>query len=514
MGEVRRWKRISGFSEEYREVEFMNLERYSAIQLGKLVNSKQISTKEVLDYFRNRISERNSSINAIVYQNWEDAYKEAEILQVRINSGDYVGPFAGVPIALKDFLPSKKGWPNTHGGVKSLTRIDEYDSEFYKACKSLGAIAVGKTNSPPFGFSGACLNKLYGQTKNPFNLEYNSGGSSGGSAAAVADGLILIGEGGDAGGSIRIPASWCNLYGFKPSLGTVPSVCRPDAWSSTHPYCAGMGITKTVEDAAILLTAMSSYNSMDPTSLPLNSNKQFNQYLDKSVKGMKVAFTYDFDLYTVDSEVQKIVYDAVKKLEDLGVYVEFVKFNFNHTLEEIMFCWSWSISIDTYLDIYNWKQSGFDLLGEHSDELYEEFIYFQEIASKMDIHNYREFNEIRTDILDNFENVLSLHDFIISPTTICPPMKISDNGKVTRVEGVNMDSKTSFISFGETALVNFIGYPAASIPVGSTNAGLPIGMQIIGNQYQDEKVIQLSSEIEYAHPWGYTTAWNRKLSNM
>ena len=158
------------------------LHKYSALELGNLVNRKQISTREVLDYFRERIEARNPSINAIVYTKWDDAYREADTIQAQINSGYYAGPFAGALIALKDFLPSKKGWINTHGGVKSLTRVDEYDSEFYKACKKLGAIAIGKTNAPPFGFSGACLNKLYGQTQNPFNVNYNSGGSSGGSA--------------------------------------------------------------------------------------------------------------------------------------------------------------------------------------------------------------------------------------------------------------------------------------------------------------------------------------------
>lgn len=487
------------------------LHKYSALELGDLVNRKQISTKEVLDYFRERIESRNSSLNAIVYTKWDDAYQEADRLQAQINSGYYAGPFAGVPIALKDFLPSKKGWTNTHGGVKSLTRIDEYDSEFYKACKRLGAIAIGKTNAPPFGFSGACLNKLYGQTRNPFNINYNSGGSSGGSAAAVADGLILIGEGGDAGGSIRIPAAWCNLFGFKPSLGTVPSICRPDAWSATHPYCAGMGLTKTVEDAATLLTAMSRYDTRDPMSLPLNCNKNFTDYCGKDVSGMTVAVTYDFDLYPVDEEIKTIIESAVSKLVDIGIHVDHVKFDFKHSLEEIMYCWAWSISIDTTLDIEEWKKQGLDLIKDHPDELYDEFIYFYHVAKKFDINMFRRFNEIRTDILDNFDNQLSKYDFILSPTTICPPMKLEDNGKVAEVSDYKLDPLTNMISFGETALVNFIGYPAASIPVGSTALGLPVGLQIIGNQYQDDKVIQLSSAVENNWPWGYEPAWNRQI---
>lgn len=487
----------------------MELHTFSASQLGNLVNSKQISVKEVLDYFKDRIEARNKSVNAIVYTKWDDAYEEAEKLQDKINHGCYVGPFAGVPIVLKDFLPSKKGWTNTHGGIKSLTCVDPYDSEFYKACKKLGAIAIGKTNAPPFGFSGACLNKLYGQTHNPFDIHYNSGGSSGGSAAAVADGLCLIGEGGDAGGSIRIPASWCNLFGFKPSLGTVPSVCRPDAWSATHPYCASMGLAKTVKDSAILLSAMANYDPLDPHSLPINT-KNFKHYLTKDAPEMSVAYTVDFDLYPVDEGVKRVFIDMLRELEWMGVHVEPVTFNFNYTLEEIMYCWAWAISLDTTLDILNWKKNGFDLIKDHSDELYYEFLYFYNVSKNFDISMFRTFNEIRTDILDNFESALRKHDFIVSPTTICPPMKISDNGRVTKVNGKDFDLITNFISFGETALVNFIGYPAASIPMGFVNH-LPIGMQIIGKQYHDSDIFKISSAIEHNHPWNYTEAWNRNL---
>lgn len=479
----------------------MKLEQYSACELGALVNSKQLRVKEVLDYFRHRIDDKNPAINAIVYQNWDDAYADGDIIQAKVLRDGYAGPFAGVPIALKDFLPSKQGWPNTHGGVKCLTQIDPYDSEFYKACKKLGAIAIGKTNAPPFGFSGACLNKLYGQTHNPFNLEYNSGGSSGGSAAAVASGMILIGEGGDAGGSIRIPSAWCNLFGFKPSLGSVPNVCRPDAWAATHPYCAGMGITKTVEDAAVLMNAMYRYDPRDPMSLPINSQVDFTEYLHTDVSNQSIALTYDFDLYEVDFEIKILIDRCMDHLKDLGLKIDLVNWQFKHTLEEIMYCWCWAISLDTYLDIYNWQQSGLDLLREHAQELYPEFISYQNVARDFDIHMFRKFNEIRTDILDNFENQFAKYDFIISPTTASLPMQIEDNGRVSAINNHSLDPMTNFISFGETALVNFVGYPAASVPAGLTASGLPVGVQIIGKQYHDADIIRLSSAIEDILPW-------------
>lgn len=479
----------------------MNLEIFSAKQLGDLVNTKEISVKEVLDYFHNRIDKLNPRINAITYTKWDEAYIEGDRIQNKILSGEYVGPFAGVPIALKDFLPSKKGWINTHGGVKSLKSIDKYDSEFYKACNKLGAIAIGKTNAPPFGFSGLCQNKLYGQTNNPFNLEYNSGGSSGGSAAAVASGMVMIGEGGDAGGSIRIPASWCNLFGFKPSLGTVPNVARPDAWSATHPYCAGMGITKTVEDAAILLTEMAKYDPRDPMSLPINANIDYNKLNPIDIKNTRIGLTYDFGLYKIDPKIKDAIDVFARRLEDMGAYVEPVEFKFIHSIEQIIECWSWSISIDTYLDIDNWLKEGFDLLGSHESELYKEFIHFQKEAFKFDIFKFREFNEIRTEILDNFENVFDNYDFIVSPVTSCTPLKLSNEGDIINKNYLLSDQLLNHISFSECLLVNFIGYPACSIPIMLLDNNLPIGAQIIGKQYADKSIFRLSKFYESIYPW-------------
>lgn len=482
----------------------MKLHKLSGLELGHLVQTKQISAKECIEYFLRRITDLDSSTNAFTYIKPEDAIQDAEELDKRIAEGQYVGEFAGVPVALKDFLPSKKGWTNSHGGVKALICEDNADSMFYKAASTMGAIAVGKTNAPAFGFSGACQNELYGQTCNPFDTTRTSGGSSGGSAAAVAAGLVTLAEGGDAGGSIRIPAGWCNLFGFKSSLGTVPSYCRPDGWTATHPYCFNGALTRTVADSAAILNHMAQYNPRDPISLPINANKDFLKLMNKPIKGMRIGFTYDFDLYPcVDPEVKHLVHKAVERFTDAGVEVEEVHFRFRHTLSEIMKCWATSISVDTALDLAFWKRDGLDLVKDHRDQLPEEFIKFNERAARVDIFDMRKFNEIRTDILDNFENVFEKFDFIVSPTAICPPMLNEYQGHCYRVGDTYLDPETTFIAFGETPLVNFVGYPAASIPAGLTSSNLPIGMQIIGKQYHDEDVFAASRTFEQIQPWNY-----------
>ena len=494
----------------------MRLEKFSAARLGELVNKKKISPVESIKYFIDRIEKRNPSINAFTYTKFDEALEVAKKQEDLIMRGRPVGPFAGVPMALKDFLPSKKGWTHSHGGVECLVRTDEYSSEFCKAAEDLGAIAIGKTNAPAFGFSGACQNVMYGATGNPFDITRTSGGSSGGSAAAVADGLIGLAEGGDAGGSIRIPAGWCNLFGFKPSKGTVPSVCRPDGWAATHPFCFNGALTRTVEDSAIMLAHMAKYDPRDPYSLPINPTTDFvswyyecaHEILEYSC--LKIGFTLDFDLYpAIDPEVSEVVTEAALMLSSLGATVEEVHFNWKHSLEQILKCWSWAISVDTALDLEQWKLEGIDILKDHRKEVPEEWIYYNQVAARADIHYMSHFNRIRTDILDNFEDVFENYDFIISPTTICKPMPLADGGRCIEVNGVKMDPETNFISFGETPLVNFVGYPAASIPAGLTEDGLPVGMQIIGKMFKDGQIISLSSELEHINPWSYSKAYRR-----
>ena len=476
------------------------LELYSAAEIGRLVNRHQLSPTETTEYFAKRIEKRNKSINAFVYTKFEEAIKSAKALEKRILKGENVGPFAGVPFGLKDFLPSKAGWQNSHGGVAALIARDPFNSPFTTAMETAGGIAIGKTNAPAFGFRGTCDNHLYGATSTPFNIKYNSGGSSGGSAAAVADGLVPIAEGSDGGGSIRIPAAWCSLFGFKPSVGTVPSVSRPDAWAASHPYCANGGLTKTVEDSAILLSLMAKQNPRDPLSLNTGIT-DYTAFLNKDIKGMKIGYTADFGIFPVESEVSSAVEKAAFSLESAGAEVEHIDFKINHSALELAEMWCRSISVDTAIELNLQKQSGFDLLKGHAGELPDEFIYWNKAVQKGGIMDYYAFNLIRTDILDAFEDVFKDFDIIISPTTACLPVLNTDDGDTKGPEFINGVKTERLIGFCETFMQNFTGSPAASVPAGLSENGLPIGMQIIGKRFCDKDVLAVSSAYEKIRPW-------------
>ncbi len=497
----------------------LKLEYLSAAQIGRLVNAKTITPTEVLQYFEKRIKERNPSINAFVYTKFDEAYEKAKELEERLARGEYCGPFAGVPFALKDFLPSKQGWTHSKGGVKCLIREDPYTGTFCQAMEDAGGIAIGKCNAPAYGFRGTTDNKLYGPTSTPFDIRYNAGGSSGGSAAAVADGLVPIAEGGDAGGSIRVPAACCNLVGFKAGVGTIVENVRPDGYSITHPYCHGGGECKTVEDAAILLNYMAKYDPRDPNSyerqIPINYIDEINEtnsrYINLEKAPLKIAFTTNFDLFEVEQEVADKVREAAMKFRDAGAIVEEVHFNFKHTAKEFSEQWCKGITIDCALEVNHDKKDGWNYLEEHPEDFPEEFLYWKKVCDNLGIEDLYKFNLARTDILDNFEDIFEEYDLIISPVMCCLPVKNANNRNTKGPDQINGKPVEGLIGWCETFLVNFVGNPAASIPAGLSNSGLPIGMQIIGRRHHDEDVLKSAKLFENIQPWvgNFEKAFNR-----
>jgi len=467
----------------------MDLKEMSAIEIGDAVNNKQISPTEVLQYFEKRIEEENPKLNAFVYTRFDEAYKQAKKIEKRLEKKEYL-PLAGVPFALKDFLPSKKGWTNTHGGVKSLQAVDSESSEFCKAMEALGGIAVGKTNAFSFGFSGLTDNKMYGATRNPFNTKYNSGGSSGGSASAVGGKLLPVAEGGDGGGSIRVPSAWCNCVGYKPSVGRVPSVCRPDAWTATHPYCFNGCITRSVKDSAIIFDKMFQYNPRDPLSVPIRNERSLSSVSSDNIndlKGITIGYTYDWNCFgKIDDEIINAIKDAIKQFKKLGAKVISVSPKIKTSLKELSEMWCRSISIDTAYDLECWKKDGLNLY-EKEDELPEGFLEWQKLAYNSTVSDYKRFNEIRTELLDMHEDLFEKVDFIVSPVTVINPV---ENGKE---KGTTRINSTSQLEFAETFFQNFTGHPACSLPCGFTKEGLPIGVQIVGKKFHDSDMFYLMS---------------------
>lgn len=473
----------------------------SAAELARKIKGKQLSPVEVMDYFIQRIEERNASLNAVVSTNYEYAREEALKLEQKLAAGEVHGDFAGVPTLLKDFLPGKPGWKGTFGGIRALSEsIDPGYSNYAKNMEIAGAIVIGKTNSPSMAYRGTCDNYMYGPTGTPFNPAYNSGGSSGGSAAAVADGMIPVAEGTDGGGSIRIPAAWCGLYGYKASVGTIPSVSRPDAFGDTHPYCFDGALTRTVEDSAMVLNQMAYFDPRDPFSIEY-PRRNFLDALKQPIKEWKIAFTEDFNTFPVDSEVAEIVRRAAYRLEEAGAIVEPVKFNIRRDHYELAEAWSHMINITTVNAFERMKRSGIDLLGEHRNDMPPELAAAIETAYRENYIDYGYYDQVRTEIYDALQDVFDKYDLIISPTVACHPVLNAADGNTLGPESINGDRVERLIGYCMTYFMNFTGHPAASVPAGLSKEGFPVGMQIIGQRYHDFDVLAASAAFEQIQPW-------------
>ncbi|MCY7419127.1 MAG: amidase, partial [Chloroflexi bacterium] len=289
----------------------------SATELAQRIRARELSPVEVLEATIERIEQRDAGLGAFVFRGFDEARARATAAEAAVLSGATLGPLHGVPTAMKDLFDFKPGWPSTFGGVRALAgTVIDASCVFVERVERDGAIVVGKTNSPVMGFRGTCDNYLFGPSRNPFDTSLNAGGSSGGSAAAVADGLVTFAEGTDAGGSIRIPAAWCGVYGLKPSWGRMPTVIRPNAFSGTDPFVAEGPITRTVADAALVMQTLSGYDSRDPYSLP--DRPDFVAALRGDLAGKRIAWSPDFGVYPVDPRIAAVVADAVRTFEAAG----------------------------------------------------------------------------------------------------------------------------------------------------------------------------------------------------
>ncbi|MFM1653289.1 amidase [Brevibacillus sp. B_LB10_24] len=471
----------------------------SAAELASRIRRRELSPVDVVEACIERIEQRDKSLNAFVYRGFDDARKNAKEAERALMSGEELGILHGVPTAMKDLFDFRPGWVATFGGVKAFQdNVSDFYSNYPERIEKAGAVLLGKTNSPVMGFRGTCDNYLFGPTRNPFDLSRNSGGSSGGSAAAVADGMVPIAQGSDGGGSVRIPAAWCGLYGFKASFGRAPMVLRPNAFGGTAPFVFEGTLTRTVEDAALGLTAITGYNSRDPYSL--DQAIDYMGALRGSVKGWKIAYSPDLDVYPVDKRVAETVANAVKVFEAAGAHVEEVKLGLTRDQRELSDLWCRMImplSIETF---ETFKQQGLDLLADHREDFPPQFLEWFEKCSRMTVHDLIRDQQIRTEVYDAVQNVLDDYQLLITPTLAAMPVENTDDGNTTgptQINGVEVDP---LIGWCMTYFINYTGHPAASIPAGLAD-GLPVGMQIIGRRYADTDVLTASSVFERINPW-------------
>jgi aspartyl-tRNA(Asn)/glutamyl-tRNA(Gln) amidotransferase subunit A len=458
-----------------------DLLRRSALDLAALIRTKQVSPVEVTEQVLSRIAALNPRLNAFCWVAADTARAAAREAEIAVVKGEPLGLLHGVPFSVKDVLDTR-GIPTTHGSRLYADSVPERDAVAVGRLRAGGAVILGKTTTSEFGHKAVTESPLFGLTRNPWNLECTPGGSSGGAAAAVASGLGPIALGTDGGGSVRIPAAFCGVFGFKPSYGRVPVHPASPAWS--HVSHVGP-IARTVRDAAAVLDVIAGSDDRDRHSLPGADGPYLDACADE-VKGLHVAWSADLGYAAVAPEVRGPCENAAAEFESLGCHVEVVSPGWENpegwfsTLVAAQFYAEWSERLpaaEAHLDpsLVKFIRKG----GGISAREY--------LAARAAAEAYWE--EVRT-FLERF-------DILLTPTAAVPPF--AAGAPAPREIAGEAVSVLGWMPF--TYPFNLTGQPAASVPVGLDPAGLPVGLQIVGRRHADRTVLAAAAAFEAACPW-------------
>jgi amidase len=471
----------------------------TAGEIVRLVKAKVLAPSEILEHVIARIELRNPSLNALVYLDFEHARSAAKQLERKLARGEDPGALAGVPTAMKDLFNFRSGWPATFGGIPAFKNFVATSSSRYPSqMQSAGAIMVGITNSPVFGFRGVTDNPLFGPTANPFDITRNSGGSSGGSAAAVADGLLAVAGANDGGGSIRIPSAWCGVFGFQPAFGRVPQVIRPNAFDMVAPFVFEGPITRTVEDAALAMTVLAGHDPADPFSS--RDGVDWMAAIRRPIAGMKIGYCPKLGGVPVEPEVAAVVATAVRAFESKGAHVIPIEIDFRCSHDDLCKLWLRMVGTRMAQVLDDFKRKGIDLVRDHSHELPDPIMEWVQRGRAMSLVDIQHDQTTRTTVFDALERAFADVNLLVTPTVACVPVENRPNGQSRGPDRIDGQSIDSLIGWVLTYFTNLTGHPAASVPAGLAR-GLPVGMQIIGRRLADIDVLAASAAFEQARPW-------------
>jgi len=454
----------------------------SASELAALIRTKALSPVEVIKETLDRIEAVNPLINAFVAMRADEAIEEAKDLEARMARGTVPGPLAGVPIGVKD-LEDVKGMVTSFGSIPYKNNVAHQDSVQVARLRRAGAIVVGKTNTPEFGFTGFTKNRLYGVTRNPWDRERTPGGSSGGAAAALAGGMIPLATGSDAGGSIRIPACYCGCFGLKPSFGRIP-LGPVKRLYTTRTWTLGP-LARTVKDAALYLDCTAGNHPTDPDSLPPPA-VSYGEALKTRPRSLKIAFSPDLGYARVQKEVMTLVERAVASFEEMGHQVEI----FQGALPDVSQAWS---------DLMNWELYGqiqHDLEGVRP-ELGRTLVQSLDSVKDFSIVDHLRIQEVRTALNRFLWEMFDQFDLLLTPAM--PTEAFGAKGPPPSEVDGHPIPLLGAVAF--TYPFNLSGHPAATVRVGLTESGLPAGLQIVGPRHRDDRVLKAAYLYEQAFPW-------------
>jgi amidase len=456
-----------------------DIDYYStAREMVEAVAAKRVSARELLELHLARIEETNPAVNAIVSLDAERAREQASAADQATSRGDRTGPLHGLPFAFKD-THEVAGWRTTFGSPLRADHVPRRDELIVERIRAAGVVVIGKTNVPEWAAGSHTFNPIFGTTLNPYDLTRSAGGSSGGAAAALACGMVPLAEGSDMGGSLRNPASFCNVVGLRPSVGRVPAWPTTNAWELTS---VGGPMARNMEDLALLLSVIAGPSTRAPNSLDA-PGAAFAPPLDGSLRGVRVALSTDLGgAFALDRDVADVVVAQREPLREAGAHVTDAHPDLTgaddvfRTLRAWLFQHRFASLLAKYPDSFKPSladniRAGADLSGADVARAFER----------------------RTRLVERVRVFFESHDLLVMPVSQVPPF----NADEEYPETVDGQPQASYLDWMRSSyLVTATGCPAISVPAGFTEQGWPVGVQIVAAPRQDRRLLELAHAFE------------------
>ena len=474
----------------------MNITELTVHDLQQKLKSKELTIAEILESYCNRINEKEPEVEAFVTTYLEEAKAEAQKIQEKLDNGEDLGEYAGIPIGIKDNL-CMKGTKTTCSSKMLENFVSPYDATVIEKLKDENIISLGKLNMDEFAMGSSTESSYFKKTKNPWNLNKVPGGSSGGSAAAVAANMVPWALGSDTGGSIRQPASLCGVVGLKPTYGLV-SRYGLVAFASSLDQIGP--ITKDVKDSAMLLSLIAGHDEKDTTSEEIEK-KDYTKALKNDVKGLKIGVPKEFFGDGINEEVKKELTKAIETYKELGAEIEEFSLDvakYALATYYIIACAEASSNLGRFDGIrYGYRTPEYSNLKEiykksrsegFGPEVKRRIILGTYVLSSgyYDAY-YKKAQQVRTLVSNEFGKAFEKYDVILTPTSPVTAFNIGEKSN---------NPLEMYLADICTVSINIAGVPAISIPCGVDSEGMPVGMQLIGNKFEEEKILNAAYTFE------------------
>jgi amidase len=461
------------------------LTRKSAVELAALIASRAVSPLEVLNAHLAVIARVNPKLNAVVTLVADQARAAARAAEAAVVRGETLGILHGLPIAIKD-VTRTAGIRTTFASPLFKNFVPDDDAEVVRRLKVAGAIVVGKTNTPEFATGANTVNEVFGATRNPWNPALSPAGSSGGSAVAVATGMVPIAQGTDFGCSIRIPAAFCGIVGIRPTPGLIPSYPMALAWDPGQVHGP---LARNAEDAALMLDAMVGFSRLSPISVapPWKSAREIVAGTGDA-RGLRIAYASDIAGIGIDAEIDSICRATAKRLTDAGARVEEVKFDVSDGRDPYQ-AWrgAWMVG-QRFEHLAHLEEFGENLKGNVKRGL------------KVTVLDLAAAEQKRQEIFHRFRALFETYDLLLTPAAPVKPYPIEMNFP-NEINGRKFKSYVDWIA--PAFLVTLVSLPAASVPAGKTRDGLPVGLQIVAPRFEEPAILSLAKLVQQSNPIGW-----------